>query len=254
MFTNPPQILSYPLLDSTMDEARRLLEAERVDTDALTVILADTQTQARGRHQRSWYSPPGNFYASFIMPWSYSLNRVGQMSFVYALAVTEALQTYLPPTLLLQCKWPNDILLAGGKLAGILLETYTSLRESKVFLITGVGINLVAAPEGSELLQATFLQAHLQKPVPIPALLRSISESLEKWYTLWNREGFSPIREAWLACAQAYGKTMTVRLEKNGAPIRGRFIDLDKQGALVFETFAGARHHIYAGDVFFDGR
>jgi BirA family biotin operon repressor/biotin-[acetyl-CoA-carboxylase] ligase len=254
MFLTPAKIICYPLLDSTMDEARRLLDTDSLNPLALTVILADAQNQARGRRQRPWFSPLGNFYASFIMPWRHPFNTLGQMSFVYGLAVIEALQHYLPSSSDLQCKWPNDILYKGEKVAGILLETHTPPQSNAIFLIAGVGINIITAPNSdTEKPSATFLQAHSQTPIVIADLLEHCLKSLEKWANTWNDQGFSPIRKMWLEWARAQGKGVTVRLEKNGMPIQGRFIDLDEQGALVFETPEGKRHSIYTGDVFFDG-
>ena len=108
------------------------------------------QTAGRGRRGRRWSSPPGNLYASLILRPDAAPDRAAQLGFVAALAVADALRELAPELGEPACKWPNDILVGGHKIAGILLESEMGEGQNLAFLIVGVGINLVSAPPDAE--------------------------------------------------------------------------------------------------------
>jgi len=238
----PLRVLRFPELDSTNDEAKRLADA---GAPAWTVISADIQRAGRGRRGRNWQSPAGNLYMSAILRPSASISVTPQLGFAAALAVGEALVPQLPALSDLQYKWPNDVLVKGGKIAGILLEAAAGAGEGVAWVIVGIGINLGSHPRETSY-PATSLAA-LGAAASPEALLREVSEALRRWVARWESEGFEPIRRAWLERALGLGGPLGVKLPSE--KLTGRFVDLDRDGALLLETATGPRR-IAAGEIF----
>ncbi len=234
---------------STNEEAKRLA---RAGAAAGTVVWALEQTAGRGRRGRPWASPRGNFYASLVLRPACPADRAARLGFAAALAVGDALTEVVPGLGGLACKWPNDVLLASRKAAGLLLESEIDPEAALhggadlAFLVIGVGINLVSAPADSEF-PATSIAAEGYVPPDPAAMLEALLRCFESWERCWREQGFAPVRAAWLRRAAALGEPIRVRLES--ATLQGRFADLDQQGALVLETADGLRL-ISAGDVF----
>ncbi|MGH7028830.1 MAG: biotin--[acetyl-CoA-carboxylase] ligase [Stellaceae bacterium] len=259
--TRPPvlppcwRLVYCDTIASTNDEAKRLA---RTGASERTIVWALEQTAGRGRRGRRWVSPRGNLYASLMLRPACSPEHAARLGFATALAVGDALASLVLGLAGLACKWPNDVLLGGRKIAGILLESEIGRgprsgpeaeiggRESLAFLVIGVGINLAAAPHGAEF-PATSLAAEGYSPPEPPAMLEAFVRCFDIWERRWREEGFVPVRTAWLARATALGQPIEVRLEN--ATMCGRFADLDQHGALVLETAQGPRL-ISAGDVF----
>ena len=233
--------------DSTNSEALRRV-------DALTPpawIFARRQSAARGRRGRRWEMPEGNFAASLICRPPESVAGAALLSFVAALALHDALVAVSGRADHLALKWPNDVLLNGGKVAGILLESAgTGARPDR--LVIGIGANLAAAPD------AAALEPGAARPTSVAAETGLALDPLEFLTPLaaahaaraatFAREGFGPIREAWLARAARLGETVTARAGR--AVETGRFVALDATGALVLDT-PGGRRAIAAADIFF---
>jgi BirA family biotin operon repressor/biotin-[acetyl-CoA-carboxylase] ligase len=237
------RLLRYDRIGSTNDEAKALA---RAGAAAGTLVWAGEQTQGRGRRGRLWLSPPGNLYLSLIMRPAASPTRAAQLGFVAALALAEGIAALCGPRLAISCKWPNDVLAAGRKLAGILLESEIADNDAVDFVVIGTGANLAFAPRNVEY-PATSL-AELGFPEIGPArLLQEYVGRFDGWARVWRRDGFAAIREAWLGHAAGLGAAIRVRLER--ATLVGRFIDLDEQGCLVIDTTDG-RRRIAAGEVF----
>ncbi|WP_209313533.1 biotin--[acetyl-CoA-carboxylase] ligase [Jannaschia formosa] len=220
-------------------------EAARRAPGAPTWIMAHRQTAARGRRGRAWTMPEGNFAAS--LTWRPGGTPAAQAlrSFVASLALHDALSGMGVAGLAL--KWPNDVLLEGGKLAGILLEGAGDR------LILGIGINLIAAPGASEvepgatrpvsLLEATGLRI---TPEAMLDALAPAFAAREAEFATW---GFAPIRTAWMRRAARLGETVTARTMAETT--RGTFEDVDAEGRLVLRTEGGLRR-IPAADIFFE--
>jgi BirA family biotin operon repressor/biotin-[acetyl-CoA-carboxylase] ligase len=234
-------------LDSTNAEALR--RAPRLDRP--TWILARRQTAGRGRRARAWASPPGNLHATLALRPEGAPERVALLSFVAALALHEALAGCLDGRASLALKWPNDVLLNGGKVAGILLEA-TGLGTPAAALAVGFGVNLAAAPDPAE------LEPGALRPVSVlgeTGLALSPEAVLDRLAAAWaaeagrfRDEGFAPVRARWLARAARLGETVTARTGR--ATIRGRFETVDGAGALVVDTEEGTVA-VPAADVFF---
>lgn len=219
-------------------QIHHFLELESTNTTALTypvgsVITAQRQTAGRGRSGRVWQSLDGNLFLSAVLP-AFD-EQTPLLSFVAGVALAESLKP-LPVRL----KWPNDVLLNGAKLAGILLERI----DDKV--IAGFGVNIAAAPQSNLMYRATSLNGHLQKAAVQSALLTALSDNL----SLFQTQGFAPIRQKWLEKAAGIGSQITVRLPNE--TLNGLFESLTPQGAISLKITETDRRFITAGDVFFN--
>jgi len=242
----PPdcRLVALDAIDSTNEEAKRLARAGAADK---TVVWARSQTGGKGRGGRLWVSPPGNLYVSLIFRPDVPAAQAAELGFVAALALVQALDR-LAPGLDLAFKWPNDVLLAGRKLAGILIETESRADSRPDWLVVGVGVNVASAPAGTEF-PATALPNEAGSRVTVEGLLSEFVGSFLDWTTAWRHRGFGALRAPWLARAWGEGQAITVRLPKT--TLRGTFVDLDADGALVLGLEGGERRRITAGDVFF---
>lgn len=207
-------------------------------------LLARRQLAARGRRGRAWAMPPGNFAASLLFR---PEGPPAQRSFVAALALFDALGAASGHFELLGLKWPNDVLLAGGKVAGILLE-----GGSDGALAIGFGVNLAAAPDQADLEPGAVRPASLATAAgvcPTPEeFLDLLVPAYADWEARFRRDGFAPIREAWLARATGIGDEIVARLPTG--QVTGRFETVDAQGSLVVAAPEG-RVVLPAADVFF---
>ena len=237
------RVVHFNRVGSTNDEAKARARAGAVEG---TLVWADEQTAGRGRRGRAWASPPGNLYLSLIIRPRCAPAIAAQLGFVAALGLIEALAALAGPLLDLRCKWPNDLLAGGRKIAGILLESETSAGNAIDFVVIGVGVNLAAAPDGTEY-PATSLSERGFPDISPAALLEGFVGHFDPWARRWRVEGFAPLRTAWLAWASGIGEPLRVRLERS--TLDGRFIDLDSDGALVLDA-ADGRRRIAAGEVF----
>lgn len=236
-------LIRFETVGSTNDEAKRLAATAAPEG---TLIWALEQTAGRGRRGRPWQSPPGNLYLSLLLRPAGSAAHAAQLGFVAALALGDALAPALGRGRELRFKWPNDVLLDGRKLAGILLESETAPGGGVTSVVIGVGVNIAAAPSGTEF-PATSLAAAGVDGVTPGLLLDGFAHHFDLWRRRWLAEGFAPVRRAWLARAGGLGGTVRVRLES--AILSGRFLDLDEEGALLLEGEEG-RRRIAAGEVF----
>lgn len=233
--------------DSTNAEALRMAGA----LSGPAWIMARAQTAGRGRRGRAWQMPPGNFAATLLMRPPGDPARAALLSFVAALALFDALTLVCGPAARLAIKWPNDVLLNGGKVAGILLESTGSAGGIEA-LAVGIGVNLAAAPD------AALLEPEAVPPVSVlgetghavspDEFLDLLAPSFARWQAQLVTWGFAPLRTAWTARAARLGQTITAR---TGATSQtGRFEGIDEDGALVLTTAAG-RQAIPAGDIHF---
>ena len=233
-------------IGSTNDEAKARAEA---GAPAGTLIWADRQTGGRGRRGRAWHSPPGNLYCSLVLRPTCSAAVAAQLSFVTALGLGEGLSACSPSRAVLRYKWPNDVLLSGRKVAGILLESQPDSRGALDWLVIGVGVNVRTDPPAAAVdFPATSLHAEGFSDVEPAAVLAAFATSFALWFDRWQQHGFAPVREAWLAAAAGLGQSIEVRLPHE--TLAGRFADLDGDGALVLDS-DGRSQSIAAGAVYF---
>ncbi len=224
-------------LASTNDTA---LEYAALGAPDGTIILAHTQTQGRGRQGRVWQSLPGNLNASFIMRADATL--APQLGFVLSLAAADAIKHYAPQQAV-TCKWPNDILLNGHKVAGILIE---SDGATPPVYIAGIGVNLAAHPLMDTLYPVTSLQAVVGSAPHPEEFIITLAQYLLTYQRRAMSDGFAAIRNLWLQRAANLGETITVRTPQQ--TIIGVFDGLGADGALLLRD-GMTTHSITAADV-----
>lgn len=225
-------------IGSTNDEVRRLaLEGAASGT----VVCADEQTTGRGRQARQWFSPPGNLYLSLLLRPGVPTARLPELAFVSALAVAATADGLLPPATRAMLKWPNDVLVNGAKVAGILLEQVDDA------LVIGIGLNILHAPERASY-QATTIAA-CGGLATVDGARTILLDRMATQLQIWEENGFAPIRAAWLARAHPVGSALRVTLE--GQSLSGQFAGLDQDGALLLDMPEG-RRRVVAGEVVVD--
>jgi BirA family biotin operon repressor/biotin-[acetyl-CoA-carboxylase] ligase len=242
------KLRAFAEIDSTNEEARRLGDA---GVEGPIWITAERQTAGRGRRGREWVSPTGNFMGTLLLRPDVTPRKAAELSFVAALAVHDAVVDLLPPPVRpdLKLKWPNDLLLDGRKLAGILLESSGIAGGKLSWLAVGIGINLATFPEKVEF-PATSLSALGITDVTPERALERLAAAFEARLGAWRAEGgFASIRESWLARAAGLGETITVRLADE--TFEGVFQGLAPGGELEVRLGTGEMRLVAAGDVFF---
>jgi BirA family biotin operon repressor/biotin-[acetyl-CoA-carboxylase] ligase len=232
----------FETLDSTNEEAKR--RALAGETGPLWII-ARSQSAGRGRRGRAWTSKTGNLFTTGLFKLDASPGRLAQLSFAAALAVGDLAASVIDPALV-RLKWPNDVLVGGRKVTGILLESGAH-PQGGLWLAVGIGVNLAHHPEDSER-PATDLSVHGATLTP-EAACEILADRFDHWRAAWDRDGFAPLREAWLARAWGLGDACTVRLDNE--TLEGVFADLSEDGSLRLDLKDGGRRLISAGDVFF---
>jgi BirA family biotin operon repressor/biotin-[acetyl-CoA-carboxylase] ligase len=238
--------LAYAELDSTNSALKRLVEQGAEVAEGL-LVWAHQQTAGRGRSGRSWVSPPGNVYASYLVEAPIDQAAAPEAGFVAARAVVDAIlelprHNTAPPQV--SCKWPNDVLIEGQKVCGILPEIATG-PDGRRWIVLGIGIDIEPVAVDNPTYPVTALKLHHIDSTPAHALT-VLSRSLERWLGLWRTQGFTAIRSAWLACGPVFGAPISV--DPGRGRMSGTFAGLDEDGALLLDT-AGGRQRIVAGDV-----
>jgi len=234
-------------VDSTNAEAVRIAKT----VSGPTWILGLKQTQGRGRRGRAWADPEGNFAGTLLLfptgdPHSFALR-----SFVMSLALADSFETLFPQQVICQLKWPNDALLNGAKVAGILLET-VAIAHGQLALAIGVGVNLKNAPEASNLETRAVPPASLYgltgQVIAPETFLATLASAFALREEQFNTYGFDPIRSAWLERAANIGQIITARTQRDEHV--GRFDSVDQAGHLILDTNDG-RRAIAAADIYF---
>ena len=229
-------------VDSTTAEAHR-----RLGAPAPLWIAARRQTAGRGRQGRGWDSPAGNLYATLLIGRDDAPAGLARLSFHAALAVADLLAHFVPGAAI-GTKWPNDVLLNGGKAAGILLENFGAGggRDAApaANLAIGIGVNLAHHPDPATCRwPPTSLRAETGAAPDFDEALGVLADRLDHWLGVAD---FARVRAAWLALTPHLGRRIEVRLP--GGTLAGIFEDVDAEGALVLRTGEGSRR-IAAGDV-----
>ena len=213
------KVISFDKIPSTQTTAQELIAARRVGDHS--IVVAAAQSDGRGRFRRKWVSHHGNLYASFIYA---APERDARLSYAVALAVADTLFSFgITPTI----KWPNDILVDGKKISGILIEYYSR------FVIVGIGINIATNPTVAE-----YKTTKMNKFVTTNE--RDVLARLMKYMDKWLRSDFATVRERWTALANGLHTTVKYR----GAT--AELIGINENGALVLRC--GTRYVLAYGD------
>lgn len=203
-------------------------------------LVADRQTAGRGRQGRKWFDGAGNFMGSTIVRPEAIDPAAPTLALVAGLAVYEAILPLLAGPLALSLKWPNDLLLGGAKLAGILLE-----REGDV-VIVGIGVNLAAAPELDE--RRTVALVAFGPAPDRDTFARSLAGAFDRELERWRTYGLDPLLRRWRQAAHPPGTPLAVR-EPDGTRLMGAFAGLEADGSLLLRLEDGTVRTIHAGDV-----
>ncbi len=235
-------LIALDRIDSTNDEAKR---RAKDGADDGTLIWAREQLAGRGRHGRVWRSPSGNLYLSLVLRPRVAPLEAMQLGFVGAVALSDTLADVLTPEATIGHKWPNDVLVKGAKIAGILAESAGGAGRHVDWAILGIGVNVASHPAETDY-AATSLRA-AGSEISVEALLPMLANRILAWRDRWLDEGFAPVRQSWLQRASGLGAGLSVRLAD--ATIEGQFAGVDAGGALVLRTGDGQTRTIAAGDV-----
>lgn len=211
-------------------------------------ITAERQSAGRGRRGRAWASERGNLYATLLLLDPAPLAALTNLPLVIALGVRNGLAT-LPgiETERLRIKWPNDILLDGAKLVGILLES-ESLSDGRQAVAIGCGVNVANAPTDTPYAVATLRAAGLS--MPLDQVFEALADGVAQALDIWDRgRHFEAVRELWLRHASGLGAPARVNLP-DGSAVTGRFEALDAQGRLLLTLDDGSIRPFSAGDLF----
>ncbi|MBH1999629.1 MAG: biotin--[acetyl-CoA-carboxylase] ligase [Sphingomonadaceae bacterium] len=202
-------------------------------------LRAGRQTGGRGRMGRIWESPDGNLFCSTLV----RLRAGDPLPHSLALVAANAVHALVAPLCAGQAriKWPNDVLVDGAKIAGILLE------RTGDAVIVGVGVNVTGHPVGLDR-PVTSLPAQGAIEADAGVLLGRLAELFGHWLAIWRAQGLDPVRTHWLLNAHPSGTPMQV-LQPDGTRVEGHFDTLDRQGMLILRLANGESRAIHAGDI-----
>ena len=213
------------------------------------VVQATQQTAGRGTHGRVWQGIPGNLFFSVFMKPKCSLADYPQLTHIAALAVAMTLEGLLPGQVPPTIKWPNDVLVRGRKISGILLEVVSD-EKGPYGVVMGVGINLVQAPENIDK-PATCIAHHHEKSVPLSRLFTQVLRHFHHLYAGWETNGFQGIQQQWLA-RSLHERDKTLSISAENGVISGIFEGLAPNGALLLRGDDGQVTQYMAGEVLSD--
>ena len=209
-------------------------------------IVADEQTGGRGRHGRVWASPPGNLYASLLLIDPGPMQRCAELGFAAGVALVRAARALAGGDERLLLKWPNDLLFAGAKLSGLLLES-TCLPDGRHACVIGCGVNCRSFPPGLAY-PATHLSAALDRSIAAADMFTPLSAAMAQSLAAWAAgAGFATIRADWLKLCHGLGRELRAKLAHQD--ITGVFRTIDAAGRLILDTDAGSVA-VEAGDIF----
>jgi len=241
----PFDLVDLDTVASTNDEA---MARAGQGAPAWTIIRAVSQSAGRGRRGKSFASPAGNSYTSFILRPRGGPEHAAQIALVAGLAVAEAIAQLAPDLPEPACKWPNDVLVGGHKVCGILVEASSS-GDRVDHVVVGIGINLVSHPEivGLRIADLACLGA---PDIARDRMLEALATCLHARFELWQNSGFSALRQAWLARAAGLGRP--VRIEDGNRELSGELVDIDGEGALVLAGPDQTRHRVVSGSLYLE--
>ncbi|AMA73542.1 biotin--[acetyl-CoA-carboxylase] ligase [Aneurinibacillus thermoaerophilus] len=239
------KIYYYPSIDSTQNKCQELAKEGAPEG---TLVVADQQTEGKGRLGRVWHSPPGaNISMSLLLRPALELQKCPQLTLLTAVAVVETLHEFCGISA--QIKWPNDILINGKKVCGILTEL--NAESDRIHsLIVGIGLNVNTLPEHfPEDVHgiATSLRIEKGEPLRRVPLLQQILTRLEELYDLYLAKGFAPVKKRWETYAVTIGKKVTIRTLQGS--LSGYAEGIDESGVLLVRREDGSVTKVYSADV-----
>lgn len=234
-------------VNSTSDWAKELAKA---GAEEGTITIAQTQTAGKGRLNREWISPKGGLWFSIVLRPHQKASEAAKLVFVASLAVVEILHEKCG--LRTETKWPNDVLVNGKKICGLLAEMNTE-GDNVNYVILGVGVNANfhtddVFPESVKT-TATSIENELGKKIRLESLLEALLEKMERIYDNYVEDGFAPLLERWKTYAEFLGHKIIVTDQNE--MLNGLALDVDVDGALIMKFEDGRTRRVLVGDVVF---
>lgn len=235
------RLVSFDNIGST--NAEGLVRARAGEQGPLWLVT-DHQTSGRGRRNREWISPRGNLAASVLELLPVSAQQAATLGFAAGVALAQALRSFLVHA---ELKWPNDVLLRGAKLSGILVEA-ENIADGRMAAVVGIGVNIVGAPQGVPYAATALADAGVA--LSAPQLFARLSDCWVEARALWDEgRGMRALRAKWLEYGAGVGGPVTIQV--GGRTVAGTFETIDDGGHLIVLTADGSRVPIASGEVFF---
>jgi BirA family transcriptional regulator, biotin operon repressor / biotin---[acetyl-CoA-carboxylase] ligase len=235
------RLVSFDSIGSTNEEG---LARARTGEQGALWLVTDHQVSGRGRRNRAWISPRGNLAASVLEVFEVTPAQAATLGFAAGVALAEALRSFFVQA---ELKWPNDVLLRGAKLSGILLEA-ESLPQGRMAVVTGIGVNIVGAPQDVPYAAASLKDAGFA--LSAQQLFVRLSDCWAQAVLLWDQgRGMPHLRTKWLSYAAGVGGPVSIQV--GGRTVTGTFETIDDGGHLIVATADGRRMPIASGEVFF---
>jgi BirA family biotin operon repressor/biotin-[acetyl-CoA-carboxylase] ligase len=240
------QIISYRKVDSTNDAAYELAEKGIKEG---TIVLAEEQGRGKGRHGRSWQSPPkGGIYMSIVLRPRMAPNEIPRITLLAAVAAAKSIRKATGLSAMI--KWPNDILIGNKKVCGILTEMKAE-QDSVDFVVLGMGINVNtpvrSLPRGASSLREEMRDTNRRTELSRVEISKKILEALEAEYNTLKEKGSGPIMEEWRRLSAMLGSRIRVVLQNRA--FEGQAHDIDPDGSLVVRLDSGVMEKVSSGDV-----
>lgn len=235
----------YPVCASTNEVASSYLRAG--NSHSPVWIIAGSQSGGKGRKGRPWVSNEGNLYASLAFRPTIAPKDLGALPFLIALAARDTLIDLGLDASEVQCKWPNDILVSGKKICGILIESSARSAQALDYVIVGIGINLLHSPEEA-LFKATSVKRVLGDAVTVQKALAILSAKVKYRLDHWTVDDFEPTRREWTDSAWGLGQTRLINTSTEA--FDAQLIGLDTEGGLLVKLENGEQRQIVAADIF----
>ena len=240
-------ILHYKEIGSTNNEAKKLINSQ----ESLPYwIIADKQTSGRGRKDRFWDSPIGNFMGTYVLKIEGERRILPQLSFVSALAIHNTIMEFRPnDNYEIMLKWPNDIIVNNKKCGGILIENLSSDSNLLHTIAIGIGVNLKSSHKHSTFPSGNLLQ-EFNKKIERDDFLMSMNKNILKFLSLWdNGNNYQDILNNWKSKAYLLNSKVAVSLP-NGDKKEGIFSTIDEEGGLILLSNNGQEDIFYAAEIF----
>ena len=236
-------IVTYDNIDSTNSEAKRLCSVRNMGH---LVIWCMNQTHGYGKLKKYWESCSGNLTFSIIIPHKYHAQIVGHFLFIAALSVYHSVLSIFKRHNInkkISLKWPNDILIDGAKLSGILIENLESKMHNN-HMIIGIGINITEKPEG---INSCSLSDFTEEKIDISEIMVSILNHIESYRNKWLLNGFDDIKSEWLS--HAHNIRQEILISTPSKKIKGIFTSINSDGAILITLKSGLSTAITIGEI-----
>lgn len=230
--------------DSALAETCRRAEA---GAEEGTVVRVRHESQGEGRPGRRWQPAGEGLYAALVLRPEMTLEEAAPVVFVAALALGEAIAEHVPALVELHYRWPNDVLLRHGKVAGLQLRSAPPHGGRPPWLVVGLAVNVADAPAKLGF-QAASLRQDGESAVGAAELLAGFARRFLAWANRWADEGFDPVRKAWLQRVSVLERE--VDLDLGARRCRGRLSDLGPQGELLLTSESGEHAAVHLAEFY----